>query len=79
MNRSLIAFQALIASSAVLCQSSEAGSTYVAPDPLASSLERRIKTVQVGDWISLFNPADSEDELVAKSKWGNGVHKFSNS
>ncbi len=80
MNRSLIAFQALTASSAVLCRSSEAGSTYVAPDPLASSLKRRIKTVQDGDWSSPFNPADSEGELVAKRKWGNGGgHKFSNS
>ena len=80
MNRSLIAFQALIASSAVLCQSAEAGSTYVAPDSLANTLESRIQAVQDGDWSSLLNPADSEGELVAKSKWGNGGgHKFSNS
>ena len=79
MKRSLIAFQALIASSAVLCQSAEAGSTYVAPDSLASSLESRIKTVQTGDWSSLLNPADSEGELVAKSKWGYGRgYKLSN-
>ena len=50
MKRSLIAFQALLASSAVLCQSAEAGSTYVAPDSLANSLESRIKTGQDGDW-----------------------------
>ena len=80
MNRSLIAFQALIASSAVLCQSAEAGSTYVAPDSLANSLESRIKTVQDGDWSSLLNTIDSDGELVAKSKWGNGGgYKFSNS
>ena len=68
MNRSLIAFQALIASSAVLCQSAEAGSTYVAPDSLANSLESRIKTVQDGDWSSLLNTINSDGELVAKSK-----------
>ena len=76
MNRSLIASQVLIASSAVLCQSAEAGSTYVAPDSLASSTESRIKTFQTGDWSSLLNPADSEGELVAKSRWDNGSNKF---
>ena len=80
MKRSLIAFQALLASSAVLCQSAEASNTYSAPDHLESSLEARIKAAQTGDWSSLLNPSDSEEELVAKSKWGNGGgHKFSNS
>ena len=80
MKRSLIAFQALLASSAVLCQSAEASNTYSAPDHLESSLEARIKAAQTGDWSSLLNPSDSEDELVAKSKWGNGGgHKFKNS
>ena len=32
MKRSLIAFQALLASSAVLCQTAEASSTYTAPE-----------------------------------------------
>ena len=70
----------MLASSAVLCQSAEASKTYSAPDHLESSLEARIKAAQTGDWSSLLNPSDSEDELVAKSKWGNGGgHKFSNS
>ena len=56
MNNSLIAFQALIESSDVHCQSTEAGSTYVAPDSLASSLESRIKNVQTGNWSSMLNP-----------------------
>ena len=34
MKRSLIAFQALLASSAVLCQTAEASSTYTAPEQL---------------------------------------------
>lgn len=80
MKRSLIAFQALLASSAVLCQSAEASNIYSAPDHLESSLEARIKAAQTGEWSSLLNPSDSEEELVAKSKWGNGGgHKFSNS
>ena len=41
MKRSLIAFQALLASSAVLCQSAEASNTYIAPDQRGSSLEAR--------------------------------------
>ena len=70
----------MLASSAVLCQSAEASNTYSAPDHLESSLEARIKAAQTGDWSSLLKPSDSEDELVAKSKWGNGAgHKFSNS
>ena len=78
MNRSLIAFQALIASSAVLCQSAEAGSTYVAPDSIANSLESRIKTVQDDDWSSLLNTIDNDGELVAKSKWGNSRRTWGN-
>ena len=80
MKRSLIAFQALIASSAVLCQSAEASNTYTAPEQLGSSLEARIQAAQTGDWSELLDPAYTEGELVAKSKWGNGKgHKFSNS
>ena len=80
MKRSLIAFQALLASSAVLCQSAEASNTYIAPDQRGSSLEARIHAAQTGDWSSLLNPSDAEGQLVAKSKWGNGGgHKFSNS
>ena len=80
MNRSLIAFQALIASSAVLCQSAEAGATYNAPDQLNNSIEARIDSVRNGDWSSLLKTIDNDGELVAKSKWGNGGgHKFGNS
>ena len=49
MKRSLIAFQALLASSAILCQSAEASSTYTAPDQRRSSLETRIQAAQAGD------------------------------
>ena len=80
MKRSLIAFQALIASSAVLCQSAEASNTYTVPEQLGSSLEARIQAAQNGDWSELLDPAYGDGELVAKSKWGNGKgHKFSNS
>jgi len=80
MKRSLIAFQALLATSAVLCQTAEASSTYVAPDHLHNSLESRIDAARQGDWSTLLNPGQSEGDLVAKSKWGNGKgHKFSNS
>ena len=80
MNRSLIAFQALIASSAVLCQTAEASATYSSPDQLNNSIEARIDSVRNGDWSSLLKTIDNDGELVAKSKWGNGGgHKFSNS
>ena len=80
MNRSLIAFQALLASSAVLCQTAEASSAYSAPDQLHNSIDARIDSVRNGDWSALLNSADIDGELVAKSKWGNGGgHKFSNS
>ena len=80
MKRSLLAFQALLASSAILCQTAEASSTYNAPDQVQSSRESRIEAARSGDWSNLLNPSDVEGELVAKSKWGNGGgHKFSNS
>lgn len=81
MKRSLIAFQALLASSAVLCQSAEAASVYSAPDQVNSnSLESRIDKARNGHWGSLLNADVIDGELVAKSKWGNGGgHKFKNS
>ena len=85
MKRSLIAFQALLASSAVLCQSAQASSTYTAPEQLnpqgqTNSIESRIQAVRDSDWGSLLKGADMEGELVAKSKWGNGKgKKFGNS
>ena len=77
MKRSLIAFQALLASSAVLCQTAEASSTYTAPEHLtgpakANSIEARIEAVRNTDWGSLLQDPEIEGELVAKSKWGNG-------
>ncbi len=85
MKRSLIAFQALLASSAVLCQTAEASSTYTAPEQLtgpakANSIESRIEAVRNTDWGSLLQDPEIEGELVAKSKWGNGKgKKFGNS
>ena len=85
MKRSLIAFQALLASSAVVCQTAEASSTYSAPEHLneaakANSIEARIEAVRNTDWGSLLKDPEIEDELVAKSKWGNGKgKKFGNS
>ena len=85
MKRSLIAFQALLASSAVLCQTAEASSTYSAPEHLndaakANSIEARIEAVRNTDWGSLLKDPEIEDELVAKSKWKNGKgKKFGNS
>ena len=85
MKRSLIAFQALLASSAVLCQTAEASSTYTAPEQLtgpakANSIEARIEAVRNTDWGSLLKDPEIEDELVAKSKWKNGKgKKFGNS
>ena len=73
MKRSLIAFHALLASSAVLCQSAEASSVYNAPDQLESnSLESRIEKARNGNWSSLLKSVDLDGELVAKGKWGNG-------
>ena len=85
MKRSLIAFQALLASSAVLCQTAEASPTYSAPEHLndaakANSIEARIEAVRNTDWGSLLKDPEIEDELVAKSKWKNGKgKKFGNS
>lgn len=85
MKRSLIAFQALLASSAVLCQTAEASSTYTSPEQIgdqtrANSIESRIDAVRNSDWSSLLNTDDMEGDLLAKSKWGNGGgHKFKNS
>ena len=85
MKRSLIAFQALLASSAVLCQTAEASSTFTAPEHLngaakANSIEARIEAVRNTDWSSLLQDPEIEDELVAKSKWKNGKgKKFGNS
>ena len=81
MKRSLIAFQALLASSAVLCQTAEASSTYSAPEHLndaakANSIEARIEAVRNTDWGSLLQDPEIEGELVAKSKWGNGSNKL---
>ena len=85
MKRSLIAFQALLASSAVLCQTAEASSTYTSPEQIGdqtrpNSIESRIDAVRNSDWSSLLNTDDMEGDLLAKSKWGNGGgHKFKNS
>ena len=85
MNRSLIAFQALLASSAVLCQTAEASSTYTSPEQLtgqakANSIEARIEAVRNTDWGSMLQDPEIEGELVAKSKWKNGKgKKFGNS
>ena len=85
MKRSLIVFQALLASSAVLCQTAKASSTYTAPEQLTgqaktNSIEARIEAVRNTDLGSLLQVSDMEDELVAKSKWGNGKgKKFGNS
>ena len=86
MKRSLIAFQALLASSAVLCQTVEASSSYTAPEQLngqakTNSIEARIEAVRNTDWGSLLQDPEIEGELVAKSKWGKGKsgNKWSNS
>ena len=85
MKRSLIAFQALLASSAVFSQTAEASSTFTAPEQLtgqakANSIEARIQAVRNTDWVSLLQDPEIEGELVAKSKWGNGKgKKFGNS
>lgn len=87
MKRSLIAFQALLASSAVLCQTAEASSTLTSPEQIGdqtrfNNIESRIDAVRNSDWSSLLNTDDMEgdQELLAKSKWGNGGgHKFKNS
>ena len=85
MKRSLIAFQALLATSAVLCQTAEASSTYTAPEQLngqakINSIEARIEAARNTNWGSLLQVSDMEGDLIAKSKWGNGKgNKFGNS
>ena len=49
MKRSLIAFQALLASSAVLCQSAEATSIFNAPDQTNNTVEARIEAARNGN------------------------------
>ena len=69
----------------MLCQTAEGSSTNIAPEQLngqakPNSIEARIKAVRNTDWGSLLQVSDMEDELVAKSKWGNGKgKKFGNS
>ena len=79
MKRSLIAFHALLASSAVLCQSAEASTVYSTPDQ-TNPLESRIENARNGNWSSLLKSVDLDGELIAKGKWGNGGGpKFKNS
>ena len=72
MKRSLIAFQALLASSAVLCQSAEATSIFNAPDQTNNTVEARIDAARNGNWESLLKNAEVDEALVAKGKWKNG-------
>ena len=72
MKRSLIAFQALLASSAVLCQSAEATSIFNAPDQTNNTVESRIEAARNGNWESLLKNAEQDGALVAKGKWNNG-------
>jgi rSAM-associated Gly-rich repeat protein len=69
MKRSLIAFQALLASSAVLCQSAEATSIFNAPDQTNNTVEARIEAARNGNWESLLKNAEPDEALVAKGKW----------
>ncbi len=79
MKRSLIAFQALLASSAVLCQSAEATSIFNAPDQTNNTVEARIDAARNGNWESLLKNAEVDEALVAKGKWKNGNgNKWSN-
>ena len=79
MKRSLIAFQALLASSAVLCQSAEATSIFNAPDQTNNTVEARIEAARNGNWESLLKNAEPDEALVAKGKWKNGNgNKWSN-
>ena len=79
MKRSLIAFQALLASSAVLCQSAEATSIFNAPDQANNTVESRIEAARNGNWESLLKNAEQDGALVAKGKWKNGNgNKWSN-
>ena len=79
MKRSLIAFQALLASSAVLCQSAEATSIFSTPDQTNNTVESRIEAARNGNWESLLKNAEQDGALVAKGKWKNGNgNKWSN-
>ena len=79
MKRSLIAFQALLASSAVLCQSAEATSIFNAPDQTNNTVESRIEAARNGNWESLLKNAEQDGALVAKGKLKNGNgNKWSN-
>jgi len=75
MKRSLIAFQALLASSAVLCQTAEASSTYTAPEQLtgpakANSIEARIEAVRNTDWGSLLQDPKIEGRAGCQEQVG---------
>ena len=72
MKRSLIAFQALLASSAVLCQSAEATSIFSTPDQTNNIVESRIEAARNGNWESLLKNAEQDGALVARGKWKNG-------
>ena len=79
MKRPLIALQALLACSTVLCQSGQAAGVFSPPDP-ANPIESRIETVRNGDWSQWLRPSEGDDQQLAKSKWGNGGgHSFKNS
>lgn len=79
MNRSLIAFHALLACSAVLCHTTDAKAVYSQPGA-NNSLESRIEMARNGDWTNLLRPAELEGEELASVKWNNGGgHKFKNS
>ena len=79
MKRSLIAFQALLASSAVLCQSAEATSIFNAPDQTNNTVESRIDAARNGNWEGLLKNAEEDEALVDKAKWKNGNgNKWSN-
>ena len=72
MKRSLLAFQALLASSAILCQTAEASATYSAPDQLnnnelSNSVESRINAVREGAWSTLLSSPELDGDLVARA------------
>ena len=67
MKRSLIAFQALLASSAVLCQSAEATSIFNAPDQTNNTVESRIEAARNGNWESLLKNAAQDVWLPKES------------
>ena len=80
MKRSLIAFQALLASSAVLCQSAEATSIFNSILQTNNTVEARIDAARNGNWEGLLKNAEADEALVAKGKWKNVIgNKWSNS